>query len=142
MHARIRSLVVIAYIALFGTTGEAQPNTAPTKVIITPEHVLSINGKKVFPIGFTIPPPPDAKTPGGKLALQEFRDAGAILIRTGPMRDVEEGKKYTQWDAEWAEREKEYMNAAARAGMYCAPFLKELAEIDSKHPEREDRLRR
>src|SRR4051812_30152420 len=120
----------------------AQPNTAPTKVILTPEHVLSINGRKIFPIGFTVPPPPDAKTPGGKLALEEFREAGATFIRTGPMRDVEEGKKFAAWDAEWLEREKLYMKAAAHAGMYCAPFLKELAEIDAKHPEREDKLRR
>jgi hypothetical protein len=120
----------------------AQPNTAPTKVHVTPEHVLSINGKKVFPIGFTLPPPPDAKTPSGKLAFEEFRDAGATLIRTGPMRDSEEGKKYTAWDFDWAEREKQYMSAAAHAGLYCAPWLKELAVIDAKHSEREDRLRR
>ena len=34
------------------------------------------------------------------------------------------------------------MKAAARAGMYCMPSLKELAEIDAKHPEMEERLRR
>jgi hypothetical protein len=133
--------IFVAWIAI-GAVASAQPNTKPTKVTITPDHVLSINGKKVFPIGFTFPPPPDAKTPSGKLALEEFREAGATFIRTGPMRDVEEGKKFAAWNAEWAEREKQYMKAAARAGMYCAPFLKELAEIDAKHPEREDRLRR
>ena len=59
------------------------------------------------------------------------------------MRDVADGeKKYTSWDAAWAEREKQYMRAAAGAGMYCMPFLKELGTIDGKHPEREDRLRR
>src|ERR1043165_9950101 len=115
----VRSPVVCLIVGLITlpSVATAQPNAAPSTRTITPEHVLSFYGNKVFPIGFTIPPPPDAKTPGGKLALQEFRDAGAILIRTGPMRDVEEGKKYTQWDAEWAEREKQYMVAAARAGM-------------------------
>ncbi len=142
MSIPISTFVTVAYILAVGSTTAAQPNTAPTKVVITPEHVLSINGRKVFPIGFTVPPPPDAKTPGGKLALEEFREAGATFIRTGPMRDVEEGKKYAAWDAEWAEREKLYMRAAARAGLYCAPFLKELAEIDGKHPEREEKLRR
>jgi hypothetical protein len=133
--------IFAGWIAI-GAVASAQPNTKPTNVTITPEQVLSINGKKLFPVGFTVPPPPDAKTPAGKLALEEFREAGATFIRTGPMRDVEEGKKFAAWDAEWAEREKQYMKAAARAGMYCAPFLKELAEIDAKHPEREDRLRR
>ena len=33
-------------------------------------------------------------------------------------------------------------DAAAHAGLYCVPWLKELAIIDAKHPEREDRLRR
>jgi hypothetical protein len=142
MNHLSRSSLVISFVLAIAASTAAQPNTGPTKVIITPEHVLSINGRKLFPIGFTVPPPPDAKTPGGKLALEEFRDAGATFIRTGPMRDIEEGKKYAAWDAEWAEREKLYMKAAARAGMYCAPYLKELAEIDAKHPEREDRLRR
>src|SRR3954469_12140968 len=119
-----------------------QQNTTPTKFVIAPEHVLSINGRKVFPIGFTLPPPIDAKTPWGKSGLEELREAGGLFIRTGPMRDVEEGKKFSMWDAQWAEREKLYMQAAARAGMYCMPFLKELAELDEKHPEREDRLRR
>src|SRR5437588_11751327 len=138
MRHRFRVVFAAACVLATSATATAQVRTGPSKVEITPEHVLSINGKKVFPIGFTIPPPPDAKTPSGKLALEEFRDAGAILIRTGPMRDVAQGKKYTQWDKEWAEREKQYVAAAARAGMYCAPFLKELAEIDAKHPDRED----
>lgn len=135
------SRFVVALTAL-SSVASAQPNTKPTKVVVTPEQVLSINGRKVFPIGFTVPPPPDAKTPWGKPALEEFRSAGATFVRTGPMRDVEEGKKFAAWDAEWVEREKQYMKAAAHAGMYCAPYLKELAEIDAKHPEREDRLRR
>jgi hypothetical protein len=137
----LKSIEVLLSLLAIAKVSAAQPNTTPTKVVLTPEQVLSINGRKVFPIGFTIPPAPDAKTPDGKLALEEFREAGATFIRTGPMRDVEQGKKFAAWDAEWAEREKLYMKAAARAGMYCAPFLKELAEIDAKHPEREEKLR-
>jgi hypothetical protein len=142
MSQLLRLFLTIYFVFVIVTLAAAQPNTTPTKVIVTPEQVLSINGRKVFPIGFTVPPPPDAKTPGGKLALEEFCAAGATFIRTGPMRDIEEGKKYAAWDKEWAEREKQYMKAAAHAGMYCAPFLKELAEIDAKHPDREDKLRR
>src|SRR5215208_3082999 len=105
----LKSIVVLLSLLATVKISAGQPNTAPTKVVITPEHVLSINGSKVFPIGFTVPPPPNAKTPSGKLALEEFREAGATFIRTGPMRDVEEGKKFAAWDPEWAEREKQYM---------------------------------
>jgi hypothetical protein len=142
MQRHLTKVIYVLVTLAFPSIIAAQPNTVPSKITITPEHVLSINGKTVFPIGFTLPPPPEAKAPNGKPALHELRSAGAILIRTGPMRDSEEGQKYTSWDKEWAEREKDYMKAAAGAGMYCAPFLKELAEIDSKHPDREDRLRR
>ena len=88
MHRCIGTVIALASVLAITVNAAAQPNTAPTKVMITPEHVLSINGKKVFPIGFTTPPPPDAKTPDGKPALEELREAGAIFIRTGPMADV------------------------------------------------------
>lgn len=138
----IQTGVYLACLCSVTLSSYARPNKSSTKVLITPEHVLAINGKKVFPIGFTLPPTPDAKTPEGKPAFDEFRDAGALLIRTGPMVDNEEGRKYSAWDADWAEREKQYMQAAARSGLYCMPYLKELAVIDGKHPDREDRLRR
>ena len=139
MHRCFRTVIAVACVLAITVNAAAQPNTAPTKVIITSEHVLSINGKKVFPIGFALPPSPDAKTPDGKPAREELRQAGAIFIRTAPMADVEVSSR---WDTEWVEREKQYMKAAAQAGMYCMPALKELVEIDAKHPEIEQRLRR
>jgi hypothetical protein len=142
MNHTTRTPVAIVCIFAFTLAAAAQPNTVPTKVAITPEHVLSINGKKVFPIGFTLLPAPDAKAPNGKLALVEFREAGALLIRTGPMLDVAIGRSYSAWNEDWIEREKQYMNAAARAGMYCMPSLHELAKIDPKRPEKEESLRR
>jgi hypothetical protein len=142
MHLKVQYDIIAACVLVLATTAFAQPNTAPTKVVVASEQVLSINGRKVFPIGFTVPPPPDAKTPAGKPALEEFREAGATFIRTGPMADPGEGRKHSTWDAEWAEREKQYMRAAAHAGMYCMPSLKELMEVDAKHPKMEDRLRR
>lgn len=119
----------------------AEQNTSPSKVVITPEHVLAIDGKPVFTIGFTVPPAPDARAPNGKLALEEFRDAGAIFIRTGPMRDFDGGAE-SRWDDAWIAREKEYMDAAAHAGMYCLPWLKELSAVGDARPAREEKLRR
>jgi hypothetical protein len=138
MFSRFRFIAAIAGALAYATSAAAQPNTEPTKVIITPEHVLAINGKKVFPIGFAIPPSPDAKTPDGKPALVELRSSGAILIRTGPLSD----RRYRRSNRDPMEREKQYMNAAARAGMYCMPWLGSLAAIDAQQPEREQQLRR
>ncbi len=45
---------------------------------INQDMVLELEGKKIFPIGFTMPPPPDGRTPEGKHAIEELRDAGAV----------------------------------------------------------------
>src|SRR5438105_2486847 len=52
---------------------------AGTKVIINSDQVLIIDDKKVFPIGFTTPPPPEGKTPEGKNGIEELADAGATF---------------------------------------------------------------
>src|SRR4051794_10560495 len=80
-----------------------------SKVSIDPHRVLVIDGKKVFPVGFTMPPPPDGKTPAGKSALQELRDAGANFLRTGLMG--------TPWNDAAFEAEQKYHDAAARYGL-------------------------
>jgi hypothetical protein len=141
MIQRTKLVVLFNIWFIFAAIAAAEPNTTPSKVVIAPEHVLSINGKPTFTIGFTVPPPPDATTPDGKPALEEFRDAGAVFIRTGPMRDTDEGRE-TRWDEDWIAREKAYMDAAARAGMYCLPWLKELSGVRDNQPEREEKLRR
>ena len=56
---------------------------APSRVTINPDRVLMINGQKVFPIGFTTPPPPDGKTSEGKIGIGELAAAGATFLRTG-----------------------------------------------------------
>jgi hypothetical protein len=45
--------------------------------------VLVVGGQKLFPIGFSNPPPLDRQAPSGKEGLQEIADAGGNLIRTG-----------------------------------------------------------
>src|SRR5882762_3007334 len=60
------------------------------KCIINEDMVFIIDGKKVFPIGFTMPPPPEGKTPSGKNAIDELHEAGATFLRTGVMG--------TNWD--------------------------------------------
>jgi hypothetical protein len=83
-----RAYLTIAFASVLGNAATAQPNTAPTKVVITPEHVLSINGRKIFPIGFTVPPPPDAKTPSGNRAINRWAEPDNGNGVSGPPNSV------------------------------------------------------
>src|ERR1039457_2937222 len=81
---------------------------ASSRVAINSDRVLVINGEKVFPIGFTTPPPPHGKTSDGKNGIGELAAAGATFLRTGA---PEEG-----WNDATLQRERKYLDAAARYG--------------------------
>ena len=70
--------------ALF-TEGMGADMESGSQVTINHDTVLVIDGKKVFPIGFTMPPPPDGKAPNGRNGIEELRHAGATFLRTGVM---------------------------------------------------------
>jgi hypothetical protein len=105
---------------------------APSRVTINPDRVLMINGQKVFPIGFTTPPPPEGKTFEGKNGIGELAAAGATFLRTGA---PEEG-----WNDATLQREEAYMDAAVRYGLHCMPYLREDACLVSEA--REAQLRK
>ena len=107
---------------------------AASHVTIDGDHALTINGQKVFPIGFTMPPPPDGKAPNGKNGIEELGAAGATFLRTGVMGGP--------WDDAAIAKEKAYQDAAARYGMYCWVFLRELGSIEENAPRREAMLRK
>ena len=109
------------------------PTTVPaaSRATINSDLVLEIDGKKIFPIGFTMPPPPDGTTPEGKNAIEELAAAGATFLRTGAQTG--------DWGETIIARERAYLDAAARHGMYTLPFLRELAYVDSD--ERAEKLR-
>lgn len=106
---------------------------AGNHVTINSDNVLVINGRKVFPIGFTMGPLPGAKAPNGKEGLQELADAGGTFIRTGAHGG--------DWDEGTFVMEQKWEDAAARCGMYCWVFLRELASQQGD-PKREAMLRR
>src|SRR5215469_15089792 len=85
--------------------------SATSHATIDSNLVLNINGQRVFPIGFSPPPPPDGKTPDGKNAIEEMADAGANFMRTGAQGD--------DWNEQTFRREQEYLNVAARFGLFC-----------------------
>ena len=107
---------------------------AASHVTIDANHVLVIDGKKVFPIGFTMPPPPDGKAPNGKNGIEELHDAGVTFLRTGVMGGP--------WNDEAIAKEKAYQDAAAKYGMHCWVFLRELGSIEENAPRREAMLRK
>lgn len=97
---------------------------APSRVAINSDQVLEINGQKAFPIGFTTPPPPDGKTPEGKNGIAELAAAGATFLRTGASAEG--------WNDAALQREQRYLDAAARYGLHCLPYLREDACLISE----------
>ncbi|MGI8601619.1 MAG: hypothetical protein ACR2OZ_01335 [Verrucomicrobiales bacterium] len=115
---------------IFLLTSAAQAS----KVTIDHDGLLVIGGKKVFPIGFTMPPPPDGKTPAGRNGIEELHDAGATFLRTGVMG--------TEWNDAAFELEQKYQDAAARYGMHCLVNLRELGSIGPEDAAKEATLRK
>lgn len=110
------------------------PGITPSRVTINADGVCVINGAKVFPIGFTMPPPPEGLTPEGKNAIRALRDAGATMLRTGPMAQG--------WTESVIELERKYLDAAAKYGMFCLINLRELSSIGPADSAKEAKLRR
>ncbi len=110
------------------------PSFFGSKVTINADMVMVIDGNKVFPIAFTMPPPPDGKTPTGKSGIQELHDAGATFLRTGPMA--------VPWTEVAIARELQYVDAAARYGMHCLTNLREASAIATGDIARETLLRK
>ena len=89
-------------------------------VSVTADNVLVINGRKVFPIGFSPGPPNNSKTPTGGDALQEFRDAGALLFRIA---------QTTDWDSTVVSNQQVALDWAYQHGMFCWVNLRELSKF-------------
>jgi hypothetical protein len=85
--------------------------------------VLVIDGKKVFPIGFSNPPPLGKQAPSGKEGLQELADAGGNVIRTG----------IPDWNLQAIDAqiagEKTKLDAAAAHGLYVWLWLGDVPNL-------------
>jgi len=128
----VRQCIAVALSCLAFAT----PAVAGTKVVVNDAGILVIDGKPVFPISFTMPPPPDGKTPDGGDAFAEIAAAGATFLRTGPWGH--------NWDDATWDRERRWLDAAAKHGLYCMPNLRESAAVPpgEKGREREALLRK
>ncbi len=125
--------LLYASVVLYPTSSIRLPYRA-SHVTLNADGVTVINGRKVFPIGFTMPPPPDGKTPDGKDAIGELRAAGATMLRTGPMAQA--------WTEQVIELERKYLDAAAKHGMVCLINLRELSSVGPTESAKESKLRR
>lgn len=134
MKQFVRSLGAIVALGM-GVQLHAEPNTRPSVFTIDSDNVIEIDGQRVFPIGFTLAPEPGAKAPDGREGLAVLADAGGLLIRTGPHGDE------NHWDAAAIEAEKQWQAAAARNGLYCMPWLHELASIPPGSVTKEKKLK-
>jgi hypothetical protein len=87
---------------------------------------LIIDGKRLFPIVLSNPPPLGAKTPSGGDALTELAAAGASVLRTGrpdwSLDSVDE-----QITAERAR-----LDAAAAHGLHCWPWLGQVPNLPTR----------
>ena len=113
----------LAVVLAWHSSHIARANTAS----LNEDGVLVIDGKKVFPIGFTTSPPPDGKTPAGRNAIEELADAGATFLRAGPLGD--------RWDESRFKAEKATEDAAAKNGLHCWLNLREASSIKNSKQE-------
>ncbi len=110
-------------VHLLAAVFSAATALAASRTTVDADLVMAIDGKKVFPIGFTMPPPPDGTTPDGRNAIEELAAAGATFMRTGAQGG--------DWDDATIARERKWLDAAARYGLHCLPYLRELAAVKS-----------
>src|SRR5207249_10208569 len=97
----------------------AQTNSVVT---VNSDNVLVINGRKVFTIGFSPAPPRTGTTPTGDDALQEFRNAGALLFRMIQTAD---------WSPQVIADQQAALDWAGQHGMYVWLNLRELSQFDA-----------
>ena len=105
-----------------------------TTVRFDENQVMVINGRKVFPIGVSLPPPPDGRTPWKRNGIEELADAGVTFLRTGVFG--------VPWDEAAIAREQKYFKAAGKCGIYCIPNLRELARLPEGDTTGAKKLRR
>ncbi|MEK7404652.1 MAG: hypothetical protein AAB225_06050 [Acidobacteriota bacterium] len=107
---------------------------AQPRVSIRSDGVQLIDGKPVFPIGFTKAPPADGKTPEGRDAYAELRGAGTVFHRTGPAKG--------QWGPETEATLDHILERSAAAGIFGAITLPDLQALGPEDKAKEAELRR
>lgn len=131
----VTAMLITATPARAQERAAGAPVNRGARVVINSDQVLEIDGDRTFPIGFIMPPLPDALTPAGQNGIDALADAGATFLRTGIW-----GGEST-WDESAFARERAWQDAAARNGMHCLVGLRYAGSISDDQPENEAALR-
>src|SRR4051812_14660641 len=112
-------LGLVVLLAWMLPSAIAQTNSVVT---VNADNVLVLNGRKVFPIGFSPGPPTYGQTPEGIDALKEFHDAGALLFRI---------TQTANWNSQVIADQQAALDWAAQHDMYCWVNLRELSKFSA-----------
>jgi hypothetical protein len=103
-------------------------------VRIGPDNVFVVNGKPAFPVGFTLAPPADGKTPSGGDAYAELKSNGTVFHRCGP--------KPGEWGAKAEAKLDHVLARSAATGLLAAIWISDLRAIPADDTEKAKELRR
>ena len=120
---------------------------AATTITFDPSGTMSIDGKPTFVVSFTMAPLPGSKTPEGKDAYDELREAGGNYMRIPPPTkegavEVEGKLPPVHWDADGIATIKKYLDAAAEHHMYGWISLRGIDVLKADDARKEATLRK
>jgi hypothetical protein len=119
-------------VAVLMVLHEPRANADPTVVSIDPDNVFYINGRPMFPIGFSTAPPPEGVTPRGEDAYLALKQNGAVFHRCGG----------GTWGPA-AEAELDHLlDRSAEAGLLCAITIPDLSAPGASEIANQIELRR
>lgn len=131
LRKRVRAVFVLAGVPVAALALEAAPaQAAEPYTTYDADGVFLVEGRRVFPIGVSMPPPLGGVTPWETDAVDELVAGGVTLFRTGPSgRD---------WTDELLIQAEAWADAAAAHGVLTWVNLRELnlALPGSEHEER------
>lgn len=132
LFAALALQVVIASCSLFVLRPTA--NAQPSVVSIGSDLVFRVNGDPVFPIGFTLAPPPEARSPSGEDAYSALAENGAVFHRCS----VGSG----QWGPAGEAELDRLLDRSLEAGIFCAIWIADLSAFAPGNSAKESELRR
>ncbi|MHB8654833.1 MAG: hypothetical protein ACYDA9_13245 [Terriglobia bacterium] len=132
-----RRIFKIFFVCGFGMLLTLAPAFAAqaAKVTIGSHNVIFVDGKAVFPIGFTKAPPPGSKTPSGGDAYQELKTNGTVFHLVGPLPKQ-------KWGPDTEAELDHIMELSAKAGLLTAISIPELQAIGPHDQQKSDELKR
>ncbi len=107
-------------------------SAAGTEPVVTGHNgagTFLVDGKRVFPIGVSTPPPLAGLTPAGTLGLDALVAGGVTFFSAGPHG--------APWTAEVLDETRAWGDAAAVRGVHTWVNLRELADSQAGTPERD-----